>query len=364
MQIRVFADETANVDLATIVENLNCITPSLHWVTGAARFKVAEDYIEYPRTYKAFTAKLKREIQADDMAVLFTEKPYDNNYFWESGDNKGVIVSLYGWEHLTTLPRNNGAVYFLAALLVRGLDIGASHMSKNTGCINDFWRDKTGVDAGMRSAFICGKCSPKGGLHGDQNKFAADIQNVLDYLSRASRADEDVCELWARQQVNGAFDVFLCHSSQDKGAVRELNQKLKAAGIRTWLDEEQLRPGLPWQELLEKQIEEIGAVAIIVGKSGAGPWQDMELRAFISEFVKRKSPAIPVILADCGIVPKLPLFLSQFTWVDFRKGMPPPDEQLLWGITGKKPEAKKVSSSVRRVTRSVLRSPRSAKINN
>jgi len=341
MKIRIFSDGTAKINVAAIIENLVRVAPSFTWVDGKSPFRVKEEYIEFPGTYDGLSARLKAEIKGDDWAFLFTEKPYDNNYFWESGENKAVIVSLYGWEHLTTLPRNNGAVYFITALLVRSLGIGQSHTSKNTGCINDFWRDKTGVDAGMRSAFICGKCNPRRETRTPE--FITDIQSILDHLSKASRADEDICVLWERQQIVESFDVFLCHNSQDKTAVRALNVKLRQDGIRTWLDEEQLPPGRPWQELLEKQIEDIGAVAIIVGRSGTGPWQDMELRAFISEFVRRKSPTIPVILADCNTVPKLPLFLSQFTWVDFRKSTPPPDEQLVWGITGKKPERKQKS---------------------
>lgn len=33
------------------------------------------------------------------------------------------------------------------------------------------------------------------------------------------------------------YDVFLSHSSRDKGAVRELAQRLKGDGLRVWLDE-------------------------------------------------------------------------------------------------------------------------------
>lgn len=337
MKLRVFSDSTAAVDTASIVENLNRVAPSFTWLRGESLFDIKNEYVESPDTYKLFSSELKREIAGSDLSILFTEKPYDNNYFFESTDRRSVIVSMYGWEHLTTLPKNNGAVYFIAALLTQVLGIGSSHASKNTGCINDFLGDKTGIDAGMRSAFICTKCNLKGKLKDRPESSLLDIQSILDHLSKASRADEDICDLWSRQKIVDTFDVFLCHSSQDKIAVRELNERLKREGIRTWLDEEQLPPGRPWQELLEKQIEEIGAVAIIVGESGIGPWQDMELRAFIYEFVKRKSPVIPVILSDCTIVPKLPLFLSQFTWVDFRKTTPPPSEQIIWGITGKKP---------------------------
>ena len=39
------------------------------------------------------------------------------------------------------------------------------------------------------------------------------------------------------------YDVFLSHSSKDKLTVRELAERLKADGVRVWLDEWEIRPG-------------------------------------------------------------------------------------------------------------------------
>ena len=353
MKIKLFSDETIQLNLDAIVSNLSRIAPSSTWVKGKSPFTIKGNFVEFPETYEKLSAKLRGEIKNEDHAILFTEKPYDTNYFWDSGDDKAIIVSLHGWDHLTSLPRNNGAVYFVAALLVRALGIGQSHTAKNTGCINDYWRDKTGVDFGMRSAFICAKCNPikvKSGT-GGVNTFINEVQNILDDLSTASRAEEDISDLWARHDLTESFDVFLCHNSEDKSSVRALNTELKQLGIRTWFDEEQLPPGRAWQELLETQIKEIGSVAIFVGESGTGPWQDLEMRAFLNEFVRRRCAVIPVILGDCKAVPQLPLFISQLTWVDFRKDTPPPVDQLLWGITGKKPTKKEQSIPLRKKIR-------------
>ncbi len=132
------------------------------------------------------------------------------------------------------------------------------------------------------------------------------------------------------------FDVFLCCNSADKPAVRELGKKLKKMDISPWLDEWELRPGLPWQKALEKQIKNIRAAAVFVGKNGIGPWQDMEQAAFIRQFVKRGCPVIPVILSDCIEEPELPAFLEGMMWVDFRKKDTDPMKLLKWGITGER----------------------------
>jgi hypothetical protein len=67
------------------------------------------------------------------------------------------------------------------------------------------------------------------------------------------------------------FDVFLSHKSSDKPAVRALKRALAEQGLRCWLDEEQLRPGLPWQDLLEQGIKGSGSVAVCVAADGLGP---------------------------------------------------------------------------------------------
>lgn len=136
------------------------------------------------------------------------------------------------------------------------------------------------------------------------------------------------------------FDVFLCHNSEDKPAVKKIGQQLMELGILPWLDEWNLRPGIPWQDVLEKQIESINNTAVFIGPDGLGPWQNQEQKAFLRQFVKRNCPVIPVILPGCEKVPKIPVFLETFTWVDFRKSEPDPMEQLIWGITGEKREAK------------------------
>lgn len=136
--------------------------------------------------------------------------------------------------------------------------------------------------------------------------------------------------------ATGDFDVFLCHNGKDKLKVKEIGEQLKELGILPWLDEWELRPGLPWQRILSKQIGQIKSAAVLVGANGIGPWEQMELEAFLSEFVNRGCPVIPVLLATTPKVPQLPIFLRGMTWVDFRQPGSHPMERLMWGITGKR----------------------------
>jgi nucleotide-binding universal stress UspA family protein len=139
---------------------------------------------------------------------------------------------------------------------------------------------------------------------------------------------------------NKSYDVFLSYNSKDETEVKKIAEELKAQGIVPWLDKWELPPGRPAQRGLEAEIKESKSAAIFIGKDGLGPWQHMELNAFIQQFVNRDCPVIPVILSDAPPgKPQLPAFLGIMTWVDFRMREPDPIKQLIWGITNKKPEA-------------------------
>jgi internalin A len=133
------------------------------------------------------------------------------------------------------------------------------------------------------------------------------------------------------------FDVFLCHNSEDKTAVRDIARQLAEKGIRPWLDEEQIRPGTPWQTALGQQIEGIKSAAVFVGESGLGPWQNEEIQALLSEFIRRGCLVIPVILASAPVKVVLPWSLASLHCVDFRATDSYPLKRLIWAITGEKP---------------------------
>jgi hypothetical protein len=141
------------------------------------------------------------------------------------------------------------------------------------------------------------------------------------------------------------FHVFLCHNGEDKPAVREIAKKLAEKNIKPWLDEEQIRPGTSWQPVLGEQIKKINSAAVFVGNSGIGPWQDEEIQALLSQFMKRKCPVIPTVLANATKTPELPWTLENRQWVDFRVPEPDPLKQLVWGITGVRPAQQSQSSN-------------------
>lgn len=185
----------------------------------------------------------------------------------------------------------------------------------------------------------CSACDAKVLIRDREERLTTVSTSRIDEMSRTAddQRDHSAAALTLQgKMATGDFDVFLCHNGKDKPKVKQIGEKLKELGILPWLDEWELRPGYPWQRLLERQIGQIKSAAVFVGNDGIGPWEQMELEAFLRQFVKRGCPVIPVILADAPEEPQFPIFLGSMTWVDFRKHDTDPMERLIWGITGKR----------------------------
>ena len=153
----------------------------------------------------------------------------------------------------------------------------------------------------------------------------------------ASRDEATAASVVEGKRATGSFDVFLCHNNADKQAIVGIGERLMLRGILPWLDQWEIAPGQRWQRELDRQLKNVKSAAIFLGRSGIGPWQDQEQEALVRQFVSRNCPVIPVILPGCRAVPELPSFLEGFHWVDFRKAEPDPMEQLIWGVTGRRP---------------------------
>jgi hypothetical protein len=156
-------------------------------------------------------------------------------------------------------------------------------------------------------------------------------------------ADEQRDRVVAETRLKGKiqtrdYDVFLCHHAKDKPLVEAIGKRLKERGILPWLDIWEIRPGARWQRELRRTIKSVKAAAVFLGPGGTGPWQELEVESILEDFAKRDRPIIPVILEGRVGNPRLPSFLSSWHTIDMRNPEPDPFEQLVWGITGEKPD--------------------------
>jgi GTPase SAR1 family protein len=189
-----------------------------------------------------------------------------------------------------------------------------------------------------RPDILCPVCENRVSLRDDYELANGTEQSTaaMDASADAGREAAAASAVVRGKEAVEEFDVFLCHHWEDKPAVRRLAQRLRECGLRPWLDERELRPGLPWQPKVEDVIAGIPAAAVIVGPGGIGPWQNQELAAFLRQFVRRGCAVVPVLLPGADHL-DLPLFLDGLTWVDLSATEPDPIDQLVWGITGSHP---------------------------
>ena len=195
-------------------------------------------------------------------------------------------------------------------------------------------RRKRGLDY-----MICSHCGTRVSLLDNQEQQCESNGEVMSgsvQLASERGEQQSVQKMLQRKIDAQAFDVFLCYNGQDKPAVKLIAEQLKQHGILPWLDEWELRPGLPRQRLLEQRIAQIKAAVVFIGQTGILPWQRMEIGALLDEFIQRDCPIIPVLLPDAPNILELPIFLRGMTRVDFRVQEPDPMRLLLWGITGEK----------------------------
>ncbi len=122
--------------------------------------------------------------------------------------------------------------------------------------------------------------------------------------------------------TNRPLRVFLCHSSNDKPAVRELYQKLRAEPwIQPWLDEEELYPGQDWNMEIEKAVEAADAIIVCLTKNSINKegYVQRELR-IVLDFADYKPEGtlyiIPVRLEEC----EPPRRLRAWQYADYFSG--------------------------------------------
>jgi len=148
---------------------------------------------------------------------------------------------------------------------------------------------------------------------------------LRDYLARRAVLHLDgLGDLRVRQ--NGAFEfspdagprVFIGYASEDLVRVRRLARELRAAGMRPWLDREQLLPGQNWPRAIERAIEsaDFAIQCFSPNSNSRRSYFHNELRLVLdnaSRVPLEEVFFLPVRLAVCHVPARV---ASQFQYVD------------------------------------------------
>jgi len=111
--------------------------------------------------------------------------------------------------------------------------------------------------------------------------------------------------------------IFLCHSSGDKPAVRNLYQRLSSDGFDPWLDEEKLLPRQEWEVEIAKAVQTSDVVIVClshkaINKAG---YVHKEIKDALDEAEKQPEGTIyliPLKLEECDV----PERLQRWHWVN------------------------------------------------
>ena len=113
------------------------------------------------------------------------------------------------------------------------------------------------------------------------------------------------------------FDVFLSHNHADKPRVRRLAERLKAAGVRVWLDEWVIQAGDIIALKVDEGLEQSRVLLLCISPAAlASGWVALERYTAV-----HRDPAnpgrrfIPLLPGDCA----LPDTLRRYKDVDFRE---------------------------------------------
>jgi len=182
-----------------------------------------------------------------------------------------------------------------------------------------------------------------------ESRFSND--DLVNHVKNLDREIDDKREqavgqatLRAKQEI-GDVDVFIAYNHEDKEQVVELAETLKSHGVNPWFDRE-IVPGVPFAAEIQSAIDNAKATAIILGKSGIGNWQQLEVNSCVDQYAKERKPLIPVLLPGVTELPALP-FIRQFNWVSFQERVDEPEaiSQLVAGIRGAFPGNDDVASA-------------------
>lgn len=119
-------------------------------------------------------------------------------------------------------------------------------------------------------------------------------------------------------QPKDLLSIFLCHSSGDKPAVRELYDRLSKGGFAPWFDAVKLLPSQDWRTEIGKAVRKSDVVLVCLSN------HSLVKEGFVQKEIKmvldladEKPPEtifiIPVKLEPC----EMPERLSQWQWVNY-----------------------------------------------
>lgn len=120
------------------------------------------------------------------------------------------------------------------------------------------------------------------------------------------------------------YDIFLSYHHSDAEFVHQIDMKLRANEVKTFIDEINLLPGDLEQEEIEKALRKSRSFAVFLGKNDLQGWVYEQMRIAIQNRIGDPSfRVIPILAPGATFVDPsdLPDFLNRAYRLDYRKGI-------------------------------------------
>jgi hypothetical protein len=189
-----------------------------------------------------YVAKAKKNELGDSPSVLITRRPLRGGYFSRYRPNF-YLISTSAWEaSYPNRPLQLYLAYLIAGILPyfpirlskKKSDLQSErHADEPIGCVNDYCNLIDDIWNSLLRADICHECRDELVTFGVQDNDLNSVKPILASL-------RDLARLYDKRIPT---DVFICHSSMDKGFARRLALDIHKEGFKSWFDEFQMKPG-------------------------------------------------------------------------------------------------------------------------
>lgn len=122
--------------------------------------------------------------------------------------------------------------------------------------------------------------------------------------------------------------IFISHSTDTDDFVTQLATDLRAAGLQTWVDHENIKPADDWDEAVEAALEATGALIVVLTPRAT---RSQNVKVEWSFFLDLGKPIYPILLETC----KVPFRLRLHQHVDFSRDPNEGLKKLLAALGGK-----------------------------
>lgn len=331
MKIYITQDTTVKLKLPKLVKLLNQTCRTMQFEQVKLDYQAPDKLIRCPATHNKYRKHLGLKLKEDEFIILLTSTQYDNNYFYN--EEKGlVILTFFAWKYLTSLPMENGLVYFIASMMM-GDEVVPWESVEHTerlGCVNDFLYDKTRVDDGMRMGHLCSQCKDyiqSHPLNERQQAIYSDCMQLLALVSAASGSNASVLDTPETGGLEGMLPenlpqpgttesfrnkpavgmgatVFISYSHKDERYREKLEEHLKILQrlgmITTWTDR-MINPGDDWKTAISNNLNSSGIILLLISSSfmASDYCYGIEMKTALERDEKDEAVAIPIILRDC-----------------------------------------------------------------